>query len=70
MKFITVSRQMGSNGGIIAREVADKLGYKFHDTGSIDNLALKMGFLDLTVLPVPMSGLPLFSNATFPTNLQ
>ncbi|MEJ2166588.1 MAG: cytidylate kinase family protein [Desulfobacterales bacterium] len=45
MKFITVSRQLGSNGGIVARQVADKLGYKFHDTGSIDNLALKMGFL-------------------------
>ncbi len=46
MKFITISRQLGSNGAIIAREISEKLGYKFHDTASIDNVAREMGFLD------------------------
>jgi cytidylate kinase len=46
MKFITISRQLGSNGATIAREVSEKLGYKFHDTDSIDNVARQMGFLD------------------------
>lgn len=46
MKFITISRQLGSNGAKIAREVSEKLGYKFHDTDSIDNVARQMGFLD------------------------
>ena len=46
MKFITISRQLGSNGAIIAQALSEKLGYKFHDTASIDNVAREMGFLD------------------------
>lgn len=46
MKFITVSRQLGTGGARIARGVAEKLGYKFHDTASIDRSAQEMGFLD------------------------
>jgi cytidylate kinase len=46
MKLITVSRQLGSGGGEIAKKVADKLNYSLHDTQSIENAAREMGFLD------------------------
>jgi cytidylate kinase len=46
MKFITFSRQLGSGGAEIAGKVAEKLGYKLHDTASIENSAQDMGFLD------------------------
>ena len=46
MKFITFSRQLGTGGLDIALQVADKLGYKFHDTDSIVHAAREMGFLD------------------------
>jgi cytidylate kinase len=46
MKFITFSRQLGTGGHEIAQQVADKLGYKFHDTESIGHAAREMGFLD------------------------
>ncbi len=46
MKFITFSRQLGTGGDEIAMQVADKLGYKFHDTESIGHAAREMGFLD------------------------
>jgi cytidylate kinase len=46
MKFITFSRQLGTGGDEIAMQVADKLGYKFHDTESISHAAREMGFLD------------------------
>jgi len=46
MKFITFSRQLGTDGHSIAKQVADRLGYKFHDTESIGHAARGMGFLD------------------------
>ena len=46
MKLITFSRQLGSGGGEIAAQVAEKLNYTLHDTESIDNAAREMGFLD------------------------
>jgi len=45
MNFITFSRELGSNGTEIAREVSDKLGYKFHDTDNIEAMAQELGFL-------------------------
>ena len=46
MKFITISRQLGTGGAEIARQVAARLGYKFHDTASIDHVAKEMGFIE------------------------
>ena len=46
MHFITFSRELGSNGGEVAKKVADKLGYRFIDTGAIDKKAREMGFLE------------------------
>ena len=46
MKFITFSRQLGSGGSEIARQVADQLGYRIHDTENIEKAAQQMGFLD------------------------
>ena len=46
MKLITFSRQLGSGGGEIAAQVAEKLNYTLHDTQSIDNAAREMGFLE------------------------
>jgi len=46
MKLITFSRQLGSGGGEIAEQVAEKLNYRLHDTQSIENAAREMGFLD------------------------
>jgi cytidylate kinase len=46
MYFITFSRKMGTGGSEIAQRVADQLGYKFHDTDAIENMAREMGFLD------------------------
>ncbi len=46
MKFITISRQLGTGGAEIARQVAERLGYKLHDTASIDHVAKEMGFIE------------------------
>jgi len=46
MFFITFSRKMGTNGTETARQVANKLGYKFYDTEAIENAAREMGFLE------------------------
>ena len=46
MHFITFSRELGSNGGEVAKKVADQLGYRFIDTGAIDKKAREMGFLE------------------------
>lgn len=43
-KIITVSRQFGSGGRTIARELAQKLGYDYYDKEIIDNVALETGF--------------------------
>jgi len=46
MHFITFSRRMGANGTAIAKQVAEKMGYKFYDTEAIENAAREMGFLE------------------------
>ena len=46
MHFITFSRELGSNGGEVAKKVADQLGYRFIDTGAINKKAREMGFLE------------------------
>ncbi|ERF60792.1 AAA domain protein [Treponema socranskii subsp. socranskii VPI DR56BR1116 = ATCC 35536] len=43
IKIITVSRQFGSGGRIIAKDVADKLGWKFYDREIIEKIAEKSG---------------------------
>ena len=45
MHFITFSRKMGANGTAIAKQVAEKMGYRFYDTEAIENAAREMGFL-------------------------
>ena len=46
MHFITFSRKVGANGTAIAKQVADKMGYKFYNTEAIENVAREMGFLE------------------------
>ena len=43
-KIITISRQFGSGGRTIGREVADKLGIPFYDKELVDHIALESGF--------------------------
>ena len=45
MKWITVSRKMGTNGSEVARKVAAELGYRFYDTKAINHMAEELGFL-------------------------
>ena len=45
MHFITFSRKMGANGTAIAKQVAEKMGYRLYDTEAIENAAREMGFL-------------------------
>jgi cytidylate kinase len=45
MPFITFSRKMGANGTAIAKQVAEKMGYRFYDTEAVENAAREMGFL-------------------------
>ena len=42
-KIITVSRQFGSRGHTIAREVADRLGFVFYDNELITEVARHSG---------------------------
>jgi len=46
MKWITFSRQMGTNGSRIARMVASDLGYRLYDTKGINQMARELGILD------------------------
>jgi cytidylate kinase len=46
MKWITVSRKMGTHGSEIAKRVASELGYRFYDTEAIGQMAQEMGVLD------------------------
>jgi cytidylate kinase len=46
MNFITISEKMGANGSDIARQVAEKLGYRLYDTEAIEKAAREMGFLE------------------------
>jgi cytidylate kinase len=45
MKWITVSRKMGTHGSEIAKRVATELGYHFYDTKAINHMAQELGFL-------------------------
>ena len=45
MKWITVSRKMGTHGTEIARRVATELGYRFYDTKAINHMAQELGLL-------------------------
>jgi len=44
MHFITFSRTLGSQGTVIAKRVAEAMGYAFNDTEAIDRVAGVMGF--------------------------
>ena len=46
MKWITVSRKMGTHGSDIARRAASELGYRFYDTEAINQMAQELGVLD------------------------
>jgi cytidylate kinase len=43
-KIITISREFGSGGRTIGREVASRLGIPFYDKELVDQIALKSGF--------------------------
>ncbi len=43
MKWITVSRKMGTHGSDIAKRVASELGFRFYDTEAISHLAQELG---------------------------
>lgn len=43
-RIITISRQFGSGGRTIGREVADKLGIPFYDKELVDQIAMESGF--------------------------
>ena len=45
MKWITVSRKMGTHGSAIAKQVAGELGYRFYDTEAIGHMAQELGVL-------------------------
>ena len=44
IKIITISRQFGSGGRSIAKELAQKLGYEYYDKEIIEQVAEKTGF--------------------------
>jgi cytidylate kinase len=46
MKWITISRKMGTNGSRIASQVARELGYQLYDTEAINETARDMGVLE------------------------
>jgi cytidylate kinase len=46
MKWVTVSRRMGTHGSEIAKRVASELGYRFYDTKAINRMAQELGFLE------------------------
>ena len=46
MKWITVSRKMGTHGTDIAKRVAVELGYRFYDTDAINAMAKDLGVLE------------------------
>jgi cytidylate kinase len=46
MKWVTVSRKMGTRGSDIAKRVASELGYRFYDTDAISQMAQELGVLD------------------------
>ena len=46
MKWITVSRRMGTQGSDIAKRVASELGCRFYDTDAISHMARELGVLE------------------------
>jgi len=46
MSIVTISREFGSEGGPIARQVAQKLGYHFVDKNVIGRILLQYGFVE------------------------
>lgn len=50
MAVVTISRRMGSNGGRVARAVAEELGYTFADRKLIDRVIRKYGLTRLEEL--------------------
>ncbi len=46
MKWITVSRKMGTHGSDIAKRVASELGYRFYDTEAISHMAQELGVVE------------------------
>jgi cytidylate kinase len=46
MKWITVSRKLGTHGSEIARRVAEELGYRLYDTAAISRMAEVLGVSD------------------------
>ena len=44
---ITISRQFGSGGRTIGRELANRLGIPFYDQELVDQIALESGFNSL-----------------------
>lgn len=43
-KVITISREFGSGGRTIAREVAERLGYNFYDKALVERIAKESGY--------------------------
>ena len=43
-KIITISREFGSGGRTIGREVANRLGIPFYEKELVDQIALESGF--------------------------
>lgn len=46
MKWVTVSRRMGTQGSAVAKQVANDLGYRFYDTEAIHRMAQELGVLE------------------------
>lgn len=44
IKIITISRQFGSGGRSIGKQLAERLGFEYYDKEIIDNVALETGF--------------------------
>jgi len=59
MKWITVSRKLGTHGSEIARRVASELGYRFYDTEAINQMAQELGVLE-SIREVDEKAPPLF----------
>jgi len=45
MHFITFTRKLGAGGTQVARQTAERLGYRFYDTEAIEAAAQELGFL-------------------------
>ena len=43
-RIITISREFGSGGRTIAKQVAENLGYAYYDKELIEEIAMETGF--------------------------